>query len=181
MSEDTPKSNESETPQNDDDYQKLVAAFQAPSEPENVPRGTIKKKKKVDGRINDPRLEQDKRTIKILELSAKGMNNSQIAQVVDMSPSGVKKIADRFKSVFTELEKVEEYRNIKADILSAGQLAALKSAFSGNKLAKAGFLSTIQGFDLLNKAERLERNLSTENVNTQVFGQILVENVVKGE
>ena len=93
----------------------------------------------------------------------KDFQASEIAEVVKMPESTVKDILERFKPIFKSLERVNDYRRTKTDLLAAGQLMALESAMSGNKLEKAGFLSTLQGFEILNKAERLENNQSTEN------------------
>lgn len=111
---------------------------------------------------------QEKKTLKILELAARGLNATQIMEITKVSHVTIKRVLNRFKSVFVHLEKVDAYRNTKADILAAAQVAALESAFSGNKLAKASFISTINGFDVLNKAERLEREQSTSNVSVRI-------------
>lgn len=114
------------------------------------------------------------RDAKILELSAKGLTQEEIAPVVDCSQQTVSRILKQFEGVFQTLPRVSEYRTVKADILAAGQLAALESALSPAKVAKAGFLSTLQGFEILNKAERLETGKSTENL-AHVFGKVPLE------
>ena len=110
----------------------------------------------------------------IIDMKLKGCGAPTIADAVNMPIGTVQSIIARFKPVFSEIENIGEYRASKADLLSAGQLAALKSALSGNKLAKAGFLSTLQGFDILNKAERLENNQSTENHSHAIFGKLTI-------
>lgn len=109
----------------------------------------------------------------IIDMKLKGCGNTLIADTVDMPISTVQSMITRFKPVFAEIENVGEYRGSKADLLAAAQVATLKSALSGNKLAKAGFLSTLQGFDILNKAERLETGKSTEN-HAHSFGKLVI-------
>jgi hypothetical protein len=111
---------------------------------------------------------------KVVDLKMRGLQASEIANTVGMSRSAVESIIQRFKPIFTELENVKDFRSIKAELLSAGQIAALKSAMSPTKIAKAGFLSTLQGFEILNKAERLESNQSTENVAHSFLGKMSV-------
>lgn len=120
------------------------------------------------------RLREEQRA-RILDLLAKqDLTHEEIAQVIGVSTRTVSRIRKEFAEVFPALEEVSGYRSLKSDLLAAGQMQALKSAFSGKKLEKAGFLSTLQGFEILNKAERLENGQSTENVNTKVFGAVAV-------
>jgi hypothetical protein len=119
-----------------------------------------------------------KKQAKILELSAKNMTCSDISRTTGVPISTVNDIRRKFSKVFKELPRVEEYRNIKSDLLSAAQLSALESAFSGTKLKKAGFLSTLQGVEILNKMERLDSDKSTENY-AHAFGIVPVKK--KGE
>jgi hypothetical protein len=116
------------------------------------------------------------RTAEIIEHRLRGLKETDIQRVVGCSQSTVNRTITKFKKVFKELENVEDYKTVKADLLSAAQIAALESAFSGNKLNKAGFLSTLQGFDILNKAERLERGQSTENLAHSHFGRVELVN-----
>lgn len=111
----------------------------------------------------------------IVDMKTRGFGTNAIAEAVNMPVGTVKSIIHRFKPIFQELENVGDYRNIKAELLSAGQLAALKSAMSPAKVAKAGYLSTLQGFEILNKAERLENNQSTENISNQHFGKVTLD------
>lgn len=128
------------------------------------PEASVKPKRKLqDGRLKKTRQSQAAKHAAIIDLRMRGNSTSTIADAVALPLGTVKSILARFKPIFQELEQVTDYRTTKADLLAAGQLAALKSAMSGNKLEKAGFLSTLQGFEILNKAERLENNQSTEN------------------
>lgn len=125
-------------------------------------------------RDRKPRLSADSKRLKVIEMTVKGISPAEIGRAIAMPESTVKDIIKRFQPVFNELENASDYRKVKSDILAAGQLAALKSAFSGNKLAKAGFLSTLQGFEILNKAERLESGQSTENHAHSFLGKLSI-------
>ena len=70
------------------------------------------------------------------------------------------------------IEDLTTYRSLKADILEAAQIQILKYALSPAKLEKSGFLQLCQGFEILNKALRLDAGLSTENISTRTFGSI---------
>lgn len=95
------------------------------------------------------------------------------------SPSKQTAISDGYASLgrkyfpaLSQLEDVAAYRQSKADILSSAQILVLKFALSPEKLAKSGFLQLCQGFEILNKAERLELGKSSENVAHSIFGSV---------
>ena len=113
---------------------------------------------------------QDKRKAKAIELLAKEIPVADVVRVTGIPYNTVKAIKLKFLPIFKKINDVQNYRNLKADILAAGQVAALESAMSPSKLAKASFVSTLQGFKILNEAERLENNQSTSNI-AHVFSQ----------
>lgn len=143
--------------------------------PSNEPAEATKGKGgRPKGTKDDPRIQRDRKLAKILELAAKNIMPSDIAEAVNLPINTVKNTLKRFASVFPALEQVTEFRDVKADILSAGQLVALKSALSEKKVDRASFLSLIQGAEIMNKMERLDLGKSTENVSHQIFGRINV-------
>lgn len=77
--------------------------------------------------------------------------------------------------VLSQLEDIQAYRTSKAEILSAAQMLVLKHALSPAKLEKATFLQLCQGFEILNKAERLDSQLSTENVSVKIGAMAISE------
>lgn len=117
-------------------------------------------------------LERAERDVKIVELKLQNNTQQEIAKLLDIPQSTVSATIERFKPAFKNVDRINDFRSVKSDLLSAAQLCALESAMSPTKLAKAGFLSTLQGFDILNKAERLESGKSTENFAHSVFGRI---------
>lgn len=75
----------------------------------------------------------------------------------------------------SQLEDVQSYRTHKSEILSSAQIKILKFALSEEKMKKASFIALCQGFEILNKAERLELGKSTENINNRHFGTLQLE------
>jgi len=92
---------------------------------------------------------------------------------VSVNPYGpYKTLIRKYFPILAQIENVRSYRSLKSDVLSAAQITVLKYALTPEKLAKASFLQLIQGFEILNKSERLNSNLSTDNVANAHFGQI---------
>lgn len=110
------------------------------------------------------RMTPTRKRIKVLEMAALKVPQADIARAVALPKSTVKDIVKRFTNVLDGLPHVNDYREVRANILAAGHMSALESAFSGKKLQKASFLATIKGAAELHKMERLELKLSTENV-----------------
>ncbi len=107
----------------------------------------------------------------ILDLNARGLNHSQIGGALGIKMRSVQSVLRNFRGVFKEIDNVPNYRTVKADLLSAAQLTVLKSAMSESKLRKASFITCMQGFKILNEAERLENNQSTANI-AHGFGKL---------
>lgn len=158
----------------------INAEFEESKSCDDVPRGTSKNVEAIKGKKK--RLSAQMKQAKVCDMAFnKGLSAADITRLTDIAPSTVKDIIATFKPIFKELENVAAYRESKGDILAAGQLAALKSAFTDSKLKKASFYSLIQGFSELNKAERLHNGQSTENNMVAVFGQLGVRHVIKQE
>jgi hypothetical protein len=139
------------------------------SDDENTPAEIIAESqtKKPDRTLKGERKKRrslSAKTAAIVDLTVKGNSPSVIAEIVDLPRQTVADIVKRFEPIFKELRGVADYRTVKSDILAAGQIAALKSAMSPKKLEKSSFLSSLQGFEILNKAERLDSGQATENV-----------------
>ena len=136
-------------------------------------RGSVKKTGgRPKGKRDDPRIQRDRKIVKVIELASKNVQVADIAEAVALPLNTVKRTLKKFLPLFKELENVVEFRDVKADILSAAQLAVLKSALSERKVDKAGFLSLVQGAEILNKMERLDQGKSTENVANSIFGKV---------
>ncbi len=105
---------------------------------------------------------------KILEMHVANEPITAIMRETGIPRLSINAVLAEFKPVFTKIEQVAKYRAAKEEILAAGQLQALETAFSPQKLKKASFLHAIRGFEALNKAERLEAGLSTDNHATHI-------------
>lgn len=81
-------------------------------------------------------------------------------------------LAKKYFPVLGQLEDLTTYRSLKGDILESAQIAILKYALLPSKLEKSGFLQLCQGFEILNKALRLDAGLSTENISSRTFGSL---------
>lgn len=122
---------------------------------------------KREGKVS--KIERDAR---ILLLSAQGVKGKDIAILTDTPESTVSNVIKRFKPVFKQLDRVEDFELVKSNILSSMQLAALESAMNPQKLAKSSFLASVKGAAELQRMQRLERNQSTENISHKVYGQL---------
>ena len=106
---------------------------------------------------------------KVLDLKARGLSVSEIAGATALSQTRVKDILRQFRPVFTELENNENYQHIRRDLLSATELALLKSLNDKEKIGKSTLNGAAYAFKQVFDARRLESNLSTANVATQTI------------
>lgn len=121
-----------------------------------------------------------KKTERMMQLAVMGLNSAEIGRVIDVPERTVRGRLERFKHVFDELENVKDFDEAKSDILKAVQLTCLKSAISKDKLERSSTLQCMQSFDIANKSARLENDLSTENIATNIFAKVSV-NITKDE
>lgn len=113
----------------------------------------------------------EKKKAKIISLAVQKVPEAQIARALEMPKSTVQDIIKKFKPVFDAIERVQDFREVRADILAASQITALESALDAKKLKKSSFLATVTGVEKLHKMERLENDQSTSNA-AIVFGGI---------
>lgn len=122
-----------------------------------------------------PKQTKEQKQALILDMHLKGYNSTVIGKAVEMNPSSVRNVIQRLKPIIEIVHSGTELKDIKADLLSGGQFRLLKSALSESKLKKMSTLAGIKGAAELQKMERLERNLSTENVNHHHFGSVKLD------
>jgi len=123
---------------------------------------------KKDG--NTARVTKQNKTI--LELHTKKVPMRQIAKATDLPLSTVRDRIAKFSKVFEQLENVPDYREMKSSLLSAAELALLKSAMDPSKLDKASVNNLAYAFTQFNMANRLERGESTANVSKIQFTKV---------
>lgn len=115
------------------------------------------------------RRQQSINNSKAMQLIAKGdLSIAEVARASKVSEGTVKRIKQKYAKLFKELKNVDEYKNIKSDLLSAAELTLLKSLMTPGKLRKAPLNQVAFAFKEINVANRLERGLSTSNSASQV-------------
>lgn len=120
------------------------------------------------GKKSSKEAQRNSRDSRIVELAVKGVPKTEIAKITDTSRKQVYRILDKFKPVFTELENVHEYQDVKSQLFNASELKLLKSMMSQDKLDKASVNNLAYAFQQIFTAGRLERNQSTSNVSQSV-------------
>lgn len=98
----------------------------------------------------------------------KQLPNNVIANVAGVHPNTVRNIQADFRQLFDNLEEVESFRSVRADILDAIDLTLLKSMLDPSKHEKATLAQLAFAHSKLYESSRLERNLSTANVSQTV-------------
>lgn len=132
----------------------------------------VKKQRSPQHRRSTLAEERNARRLRAVELSASGASYPEISAAVGMSVSAVRAAVAEFAPALKRIGKVQDFREIRADLFAGAQAVALKSALSSQKLKKASFLATVNGVEKLHKMERLERGLSTENHSVKVFARV---------
>lgn len=129
-------------------------------EGENLP--AIFKHNRVSKRKKKSKLKQSENA-HIITQTLKGVKQIDIAKELNVSRATVSMALKKFAPIFKELENVRDFQSVKADIIDAGLLTTLKSAVDEDKHKEARLGEVAKLLDVLHKASRLERNLSTEN------------------
>lgn len=104
-----------------------------------------------------------RRVTKVMNLAARGLTTEDIHKVTKLPMGSIDVIKCELYELLGELNKVQEYRAIRRDILDAGHIKLLKSMFEPERLAKANLYQLAYASEILYKQSRLESNLSTEN------------------
>ena len=89
--------------------------------------------------------------------------NYQIALATNTQPTTVRNIRIKFDKWFKELKNVKQFNEEKPELLSAAQLAVLKSMLTDDKLKKASLKDCAISFGVLYDKGRLEAGQSTNN------------------
>jgi transposase len=96
----------------------------------------------------------------LIEYSQKGLNNTEIAKIVGVSKNAIGQSFTRNNYVPDHLRA---YKDSRADVFAHYQDQVLRT-FTPEEIKKAPFASRVMLFGVLYDKERLERNLSSENV-----------------
>jgi len=142
----------------------------------NQPQGSKRPRGRSPGRPKGARTGLKALAVKQLRrqlsLRAQGVSIKDIATATRCPERTVQERLKMFAPMFQDLDKVKDFRGVKADILDAATLTFLKSSMSPDKLEKASVnnlaYAARQTFDM----GRLERGLSTSNVSTRSFVEV---------
>lgn len=111
---------------------------------------------------------------------AENIPHAAIAAQFGISDSTVASIRNEFSQIFKSLGKVEPYRKVKADLFDATELELLKSLNDSDKLERASLNQVAYSLQVVHNAGRLEKNLSTANVNVNTYLRFELTEKVEG-
>ena len=97
-----------------------------------------------------------------VDLKSKGLNNAQIAKIQGCSTTNITMVLQRYGGV---LQETEDFKNHRADIFANLQ-HRLISSITPDDIKKTPTGSRILAVAQLYDKERLERGLSTQNIDT---------------
>jgi hypothetical protein len=97
------------------------------------------------------------------DLVARGLSIAQISRELEISSNAVSRRLDKLNLRTEQQKAVEDYKRRKADIFATYQMDIL-GGITPEKIEAAGVDTLTRSFSLLYDRERLERGLSTENL-----------------
>lgn len=101
--------------------------------------------------------------IRMLQMAVAGVPKTDIARVFQVNEKTIyRRLQDRGKWL-KDIEEVTDYEDIRSKVLSSAETKVLEIAMSNDKLSEAKFSELVNGFKEIHKANRLERNLTTDN------------------
>jgi hypothetical protein len=101
----------------------------------------------------------------VLRLRQKGLSTTQIGKIVDCSKTNVANILAKYE---VEQEQVNNYKDYRADIL-AGLQARILLSIDDADIKKAPMGLRVLAVSQLYDKERLERGLSTNNIDAHLM------------
>lgn len=104
---------------------------------------------------------------KAIELYASKRPKTEIATTLGVSRDSVNRCIKRHEKWLKELKEVQDFKAVRADLLSAAQLATLKQMMASDTLKASSFQGLAIGLSKFHNIERLERGLSTSNTYSQ--------------
>lgn len=147
-----------------------------PQEPTQEPQPVKKKSGRPKGSKDGRAAKERKRDRLIVDLHTKNVPAGVIAKTVGCAESTVWSRIKTLRENLKSLDKLKEWQENKPDILAATQFEMVQSMLEPGKLKKASVNNLAYAFDKLHQAERLERGLSTSNVQQQQFTRVELVN-----
>ena len=127
---------------------------------------------KIGSRKPKDRLSMSEQT-KMIELIGKGLNQSDVAKVLDRPADMVGHYFRAFTNCLMDIGKVKDYRELKSDMLEATEARMIESLNDPIKIASASLRDVALSFKEVYMAGRMERGLSTKNVHTAQIRVVL--------
>lgn len=104
-----------------------------------------------------------KRTTRIMNMALKGLTREEISAATKVPPNTVMHITNELAGIINELNRAEEYRTHRKDLLDLLHGRLLKSMLSPEKMEKATVNQLAYASSEVHKQSRLEHGLSTSN------------------
>ena len=105
----------------------------------------------------------DRDKAEVIDMHLKGISAEKIAKTKEVSASCIKKSLKAFKPVFENLEKLEDFRRVRTNLLESAELMCLESVVSEEKHSKASLNNAAYALAQVHGIRRLEQGLSTDN------------------
>lgn len=109
------------------------------------------------------------RTLRIANMAVRGTPNKEIADLMQVPLHTVANISSRFQALLSGLNKVEDFKKVRKDILDATHAKLLESVIDDDCIADAGLRDRAWAAESIYKQSRLESGLSTDNKGIHKF------------
>lgn len=116
-----------------------------------------------------------RKLLKAIDLRMQGLPITAVAKITNISPNTIDNILEKFSNVFSELPNIKEYNQHRIQLLTAAELKLLNLLMDPEKLAKASLNNVAYAFQQVHNANRLERGLSTANVEARNYSTITLK------
>lgn len=110
--------------------------------------------------------------LKAVRMKLKGASTADVVAATGVHERSVWHMMQRFKKMFKDLENVDEYEMSRSKLLSSAEFTVLKSLLSEDKIASARLGELSKAFHVLHTSNRLERGLSTSNIESKSFTEV---------
>lgn len=115
--------------------------------------------KVADGPVDRKRIDADQAFV----LYVKHRNYHEVARQLGCSAQAVHQRLLKHKSFAAVLANLETYRNSRLDMMSAAEIALMRSLVDDEAITKAPLAARAMTFGILNERRRLEEGKSTSN------------------
>ena len=107
--------------------------------------------------------------MRIANMALKGVPDDEISDLLNIPITTVNNVSKTFKRLLVDLDKVNDFRELRRDILDAGHGLLLESVLDPEKIADANLRDIGWVAESIYKQARLEGGLSTDNKSIRQF------------